>query len=392
MGETDLIQAAGGIMREFARDTGLTSDAPPRRYLWTDAFAVCNCLGLYEATGDGTWRELAVAVIDQVHRVLGRHRPDDPRTGWISGLSEKEGARRPTAGGLRIGKPLAERGPDERWDPGAEWDRDGQYFHYLTKWMHALARAWSVTGESRFHEQALDLALAAHRGFVRDPGAGSVASPLPPMSWKMSVDLSRPLVSSMGHHDPLDGHITLRILRATSPDGARTGSDPLDAAITDFRDLCDGMHWATDDSLGIGGLLTDAWRLGWLAARESTADQDLARAVVRDAAVSLSDLERTGGIGGPAAARLPFRELGLAIGLAAPPRLARAVAARGAAAARDADLETLLAHAPLGDRIRAFWLHPGHREASTWTEHLDINRVMLATSLAPDGFLQIAPA
>ena len=36
------------IMMEFARKTGLSpASGAPRRYLWTDAFAVCNFLGLY---------------------------------------------------------------------------------------------------------------------------------------------------------------------------------------------------------------------------------------------------------------------------------------------------------------------------------------------------------
>jgi len=35
-------------MTEFARLTGLSpASSAPRRYLWTDAFAVCNFLGLY---------------------------------------------------------------------------------------------------------------------------------------------------------------------------------------------------------------------------------------------------------------------------------------------------------------------------------------------------------
>ena len=75
-----------------------------------------------------------------MHHVLGRHRDDDPRRGWISGLSEEEGERHPTRGGLRIGKPLNEREPDEPADSQLEWEQDGQYFHYLTKWMHALYR------------------------------------------------------------------------------------------------------------------------------------------------------------------------------------------------------------------------------------------------------------
>ena len=44
--------------------------------------------------------------IDQVHRVLGQYRDDDVRSGWISGLDEEVGRCHPTAGGLRIGKPL----------------------------------------------------------------------------------------------------------------------------------------------------------------------------------------------------------------------------------------------------------------------------------------------
>jgi hypothetical protein len=39
-------------MMRFAERTGLTSANPSRRYLWTDAFAVCNFLGLNTATGN----------------------------------------------------------------------------------------------------------------------------------------------------------------------------------------------------------------------------------------------------------------------------------------------------------------------------------------------------
>jgi hypothetical protein len=37
--------------------------------------------------------------------------------------------------------------------------------------------------------------------------------------WKMNIDLERPLVPSMGRHDPLDGRIAIETLRATAPDG-----------------------------------------------------------------------------------------------------------------------------------------------------------------------------
>ena len=46
-------------------------------------------------TGEERYTVLALRLIDQVHQVLGTHRADDPRSGWISELSEKEGAAHP---------------------------------------------------------------------------------------------------------------------------------------------------------------------------------------------------------------------------------------------------------------------------------------------------------
>ncbi|HXJ81488.1 MAG TPA: hypothetical protein VMS64_22760, partial [Candidatus Methylomirabilis sp.] len=90
-------------MSGFAERTGLTSDRPKRRYLWTDAFAVCNLVGLARLTGERAYMDLALRLVDQVHHVLGHYRADDARTGWISGLNEQEGESHPTRGGLRIG-------------------------------------------------------------------------------------------------------------------------------------------------------------------------------------------------------------------------------------------------------------------------------------------------
>ena len=118
------------IMTEFANLTGLSPvRKDPQRYLWTDAFAVCNFLWLYSQTNDDNYRDLALLLADQVHNTLGRHRDDDPRTGWISGLDEQEGKMHPAKGGLRIGKNMNERSPSDRFDENLEWERDGQYFH-----------------------------------------------------------------------------------------------------------------------------------------------------------------------------------------------------------------------------------------------------------------------
>ena len=46
------VDRASALMTAFAERTGITSDRPQRRYLWTDAFAVCNFLGLARETGD----------------------------------------------------------------------------------------------------------------------------------------------------------------------------------------------------------------------------------------------------------------------------------------------------------------------------------------------------
>jgi len=39
--------------------------------------------------------------------------------------------------------------------------------------------------------------------------------------------------------------------------------------------------------------------------------------------------------------------------------------------------------------IEKFWLEGTKREAGNYIAHHDINEVMLATSLAPDGFLEV---
>jgi hypothetical protein len=45
----------------------------------------------------------------------------------------------------------------------------------------------------------------------------------------------------------------------------------------------------------------------------------------------------------------------------------------------------------LGSAIQSFWLDPEHQRGRTWSEHRDINEVMLATSLIPEGYLVILP-
>jgi hypothetical protein len=250
------------IMAQFADETGLSSNGKvPRRYLWTDAFAVCNFLELYRQTSDEEYRSLALRLVEQVHNILGRHRDDDRRTGWISGLDEKEGRSHPTKGGLRIGKGMNERRPGDSYDEDLEWDRDGQYYHYLTKWLHALNRVSRVTGDSNYNTLAIELAKTAHDRFTYMPRSGGRKR----MYWKMSIDLSHPLVESMGQHDPLDGLITYSQLQATEAGNSNQSTRTnLGAEIADLAGICEGKNWATEDPLGIGGLLFDAYRVAQL--------------------------------------------------------------------------------------------------------------------------------
>jgi hypothetical protein len=86
----------GEIMLEFARMSGLSpAGSSPQRYLWTDAFAVCNFLDLYRQTRDDHYKHLALLLVEQVHAVLGRHRNDDSRSGRISGLTKEAISKAP---------------------------------------------------------------------------------------------------------------------------------------------------------------------------------------------------------------------------------------------------------------------------------------------------------
>lgn len=371
------------IMLEFARRTGLLSpEDPPLRYLWTDAFAVCNFLGLYEEHQDAEDLALALRLVHQTHHVLGRHRTDDARQGWISGLSEEEGEAHPTRGGLRIGKRWAERGLGEASDPELEWDRDGQYFHYMTRWMHALDRVAHVTRDASYRRWACELARAAFRGFT--------AEGTRPLCWKMSIALDRAQVGTMGHHDPLDGFITYHQLQA----GAEGERDlDLGPEIRALQRLCAGHRWDTDDALGVGGLLCDAYRWVQVSPAGIRDETHLAEDLLACSLRGLQALAAQAAFRGDAERRLAFRELGLSIGLHAVERLQVGLAERRDSFPPGKSLETLLqelvVHAPLASHIERFWLDADHREARSWQAHRDINDVMLATSLAPAGYLEL---
>jgi hypothetical protein len=362
---------AAQLMSAFASRTGLYPISEnQQRYLWTDAFAVCNFLELFKRTDDELYRRCATDLIGLVHQVLGRYRGDDIRQGWISGLDEETGQRYPTRGGLRIGKPLEERQVDEPIDQQLEWDRDGQYFHYLTKWMHALSRAAFKIDDPAYLAQALELGAAAFNGFVHRSKSGDVVG----IYWKMSTDLSRPLTYAMGLHDALDGFITFRELQHASWKKRPTREVPdLTSAIESLSKLCRERDWTTTDPLGIGGLLFDACRLSQLTGGD--ADRELLEQLTDASEKSLRAFLASRSLRRSSSPRLAFRELGLAIGLMAAPMIIDR-----ARATRDQ-------YRSLADQIVDVWLPRAHSPDELWQAHRDINDVMLATALAPETFL-----
>ena len=218
---------AARLLDDFANRTGVgpRSRSGPRararRYLWTDAYAVCAWVELARTTGDARYTTLALDLVDAVHTTLGRHcsdhdddrnrrdesNPSDASVGdddpaarplhdgnshacrWLDGASTDH----PTRGGLRIGKKLPERKPGEPVDDEREWDRDGQYFHYLTatlsdgaarglqRWLplrERIVRFWldpthCANATWRAHEDIDDVMLAA--SLRADGFVGSVA-------------------------------------------------------------------------------------------------------------------------------------------------------------------------------------------------------------------------
>ncbi|AEP29421.1 hypothetical protein [Brumicola nitratireducens] len=391
-------QLAQSIMTQYAIDTGLARDPesgaknPPRRYLWTDAFAVCNYLGFYKRHSAPAFLQQALTLVEQVHCVLGKHREDSSKKGWISGLDDVEAKRHPTAGGLRIGKPLNESNADTEVNSSAEWQQDGQYFHYLTKWMHALNCVARATGDMQYNEWARELAKTAHSAFVYDDYVNSKR--VKRIYWKMSIDLSRPLVLSMGHHDPLDGLLIYQQLQTCCARAeAKTSNYNLSNEIAEMAAVCEAKNWATNDTLGVGCLLTDAYKLCQLMGLYQLNGQHLFEKILQDIESSLHHIVGGNLFSIKASNRLAFRELGLAIGLQTISKMRQVLTKHSAEFQQVDSLNLLLlrlsAYEPLHSIIENFWLKPEQQSLAVWQEHADINNVMLATSLFPSGYVQL---
>lgn len=359
-------EKAKELLQNYLERTGVSGNGDtPTRYLWTDAFAVQGLFGLHHISGNEQYRKQALHLIDQVHEHLGTFHPGDSRKGRISGLSEEEAALHPTIAGLRIGKKLPERREDESYNTLLEWERDGQYFHYLTRWIQTLLLAYKETDSKRFSLWALELMLAAEKFIYREDNHIG-------MYWKMDTTLSRPMVASTGAHDPLEGMICAKNIQLAIPERANA----IDHLIRELEELCRGRDWATSDALGIGGLLLNTVRAAEIISEnESLISAVKPKKLLEDSLYSLQLFETGFDQRQQASRRLAFREGGLALGVRTLHGTTEGVKAQ------HLQWDQLQKHLWLAETIEDFWLDPVNQEAGTWKEHLDINTVTLACSL-----------
>lgn len=226
------------------------------RYLWTDAFGVLLYLSLHRETGEGRWLESAEELVGKVDQVLGRPK------------------------GLRIGEAP---------------DRDGQYFHYLSMWLTALARFGEI--EPSYRAKGIAIARDIHPAFVV-PGVGVI--------WKMREDLSAPYPGyGFGALDAFDGYVAYRLLDEVE----------LAAEIRDMGGLIEQQYRTleVDQDLGLGMML-------WLThffPKEDWAREQTVKAL---AALDLLWTDPPGYFGRASYARhirIAFANYGVSIGLQA---------------------------------------------------------------------------
>jgi hypothetical protein len=138
--------------------------------------------------------------------------------------------------------------------------------------------------------------------------------------------------------------------------------------------------------------LFDASRVAQLIVSGNLERTGLLETLLESPLIGLNSFSKENFLKLPAGYRLAFRELGLSIGLHAVEKI-RELIGQKSAPLRKKDsllslLKTLSRFAEVRETIERFWLEGINREAESWIAHHDINWVMLATSLAPNGFLE----
>jgi hypothetical protein len=213
------------------------------------------------------------------------------------------------------------------------------------------------------------------------------------MYWKMSIDLSYPLVPSMGQHDPLDGFVTYNELKLATKEFKELNIPELDNEISEMADICRGMSLVTNDPLGIGGLLFDATRVSQFIIKGNNDYNNLLELILNSALMGMGSFAGSNPLTMPPEYRLAFRELGLSIGLEGVKNIRKWYENDENKFNKDNSTHELIMslreYISIGDAIENFWVQRENWQFESWKEHREINMVMLATSLTPTEFLMI---
>jgi hypothetical protein len=119
-------------------------------------------------------------------------------------------------------------------------------------------------------------------------------------------------------------------------------------------------------------MLTDVYQLEKLQDEGAHVDARLINRLLKASANGLKKFPKGRQLQYPAEHRLEFCELGLLMWLHAVKRM------------KHPSAKALKPFLSLAIHIEEFWLDPKHQGNKTWKDHLDINEVMLATSLDPE--------
>lgn len=346
------VYGQAGEESEFPRpmpvgEAGLCADQRQRRYLWTDAFGVLayvSLIDVFRTRGNEDevqkYEWAAHRLVDVVHECLGKPRStrqvDAMKPDNTTGFSSPTGLV-----GLRIGK------VDTKLVTDYGMRYDGQYWHYIDKWLLALTRLGRI-------EDGVRIAKTVFPYFFFD---GSIGHDGGGIRWKLSVDATPPpeLRQTQANEDTLSALIVYSILENARCRTIETsnGASAVTSLEPEIQKLRQALQFykprVTDDPLG--------WGL------EAFYDQFL-RGHPRQQALSSLSMQALH----PSHLSLPFRLYGAIIG------------ARLAGPA--------LASPDIVDRLVELSLqHQAQALAGGHEEHSSINRVMLAMCLLCPGAL-----
>jgi hypothetical protein len=334
-------------------EAGLCCDGYQRRYLWTDAFGVMAYISLAEQAKENgntrqkqKYQQAADKLITVVQDCLGKPRSNNENDQMQPDVTSPTGYV-----GLRIGKASSRKVTDY----GMQYD--GQYWHYVDKWLLALSRAGHV------HDGiAIAKSVFPHFFDAGPRGTGRYGG----IRWKLSVDATPPpeLQYDRGgaNDDTLVALIIFSMLEQQRLEQRSTEDDKDTATIPSLSKeielLRQSLHGykprVTDDPLG--------WGL------EAMYDQFLYRQPRQSALISLhSHALHISHLS------LPFRLYGAMIG------------------AQIVGADIIAPTVDMNSLIERCMMYEANAIQQVSEDHSSINRVMLATVLLSPGCLKRQP-